>query len=72
MATTSHGWTKEMTKYRINFYNKSGKLFAYYDTNNKKAAEDMRDSPWSRAKVEMIENEYVAQGSTSGPITEAF
>lgn len=61
-----------MTKYRINFYDKAGKLFAYYNTNSKKAAEDMRDSQWSRAKVEMIENEYVAQGSTSGPITEAF
>ncbi len=61
-----------MSKYRINFYDKSGKLFAYYKTNNKKAAEDMRDSKWSRATVEMIEYEYVAQGPTSGPITEAL
>ena len=63
---------KKMSKYRINFYDKSGKLFAYYSTDNKKAAEEMRDSKWSRAKVEMVDNEYVTQGFTCSTCAETF
>lgn len=61
-----------MSRYRVNFYDETGKLFAYYSTNNKRAAEDMRDSKGSCTNVEMVENEYVTQRSACSTRAETF
>lgn len=52
-----------MTKYTVNFYSKdTGKKFAYYTTHKKTEAEGIMNTPWSRAEVELVEEQYDYSG----------
>jgi hypothetical protein len=54
---------KRMTKYTVNFYSKdTGKKFAYYTTHKKTEAEGIMNTPWSRAEVELVEEQYDYSG----------